>query len=88
MSRQQGDRMQAYHRAVGRTQGIREAFPEGYREGLGLAIDAACDILGLKITHERRGELDTLDLTTLEALLSHLRRKRRWPDTSSRSADR
>lgn len=58
---------------------LTEVQSEGLARGVRMAIEVACDLLGIKITAKRRAKLDALDLPALEALLAHLRRERRWP---------
>jgi hypothetical protein len=58
-----------------RDEGKREGRCEGKKE----AIELACDLLGIKLTEERRARLNKLDGSGLEALLAQIRAERRWP---------
>ena len=58
---------------------IAEVRNEGRRQGLVIAVEAACDILGIDITEERRSWMQQVEEAELTALLSHLREHRRWP---------
>ncbi|HSN98416.1 MAG TPA: hypothetical protein VLS89_08960 [Candidatus Nanopelagicales bacterium] len=48
-------------------------------KGIRRGIEAACALLGIEITAERRAQVDGLDAAALEEVLAHLSRERRWP---------
>lgn len=62
----------------GKVEGKREGLAEGKREGLLDGIEAACDLLGIEISGERRREIDGLDVAGLKALLAKIRAEKRW----------
>jgi hypothetical protein len=66
-------------RAAGRTDGLREGRTEGRTEGLREGIEAACELLGIELTAERRAAMNAMGAAELRALLGHLRTERRWP---------
>jgi hypothetical protein len=56
-----------------------EAIDKGAAQGIAEGIEAACDLLAIEITPERRARMRALDAAGLRALLAHLRTLRRWP---------
>lgn len=58
--------------------GKQEGKQEGRQEGLQQAILDLCEILGIKLTRERRAQLKRLDLEQLSALRMHLKAHRTW----------
>jgi hypothetical protein len=63
----------------GRRDGLRDGLIEGRRDGLAEGIVAACDLLGIELTEERRAEVRARDAAGLQALLAQIRSARRWP---------
>lgn len=53
---------------------------EGKAEGLRVAIETACDVLGIALDDARRAHLATMDADALDGLLVALRRDRTWPE--------
>ena len=51
---------------------------EGRREGLAMAVETACELIGIDLAADRRAELAGLDAAALALLLDRLRRDRRW----------
>jgi len=51
----------------------------GLEKGLGVAIEVACELLGISIGPRERAQLEPLDATALEALLARLKSERAWP---------
>jgi predicted transposase/invertase (TIGR01784 family) len=68
-----------FEREEGEATGRAEGETKGRAESLRLAVETACDLLGIEIDVARRESLDGLDVDGLTALLNDLRRDRRWP---------
>jgi len=51
----------------------------GRREGLAEGIAVACELLAIELTEERRARMSELDASGLEALLTEIRARRRFP---------
>jgi Uma2 family endonuclease len=62
-------------KAAGRLEGK----VEGKAEGLRMAIEDACELLGMELTPEQREHLAGLDLAGLQRLRAHLKSLKRWP---------
>jgi hypothetical protein len=58
---------------------ITEGIDRGAAQGIAEGIDAACELLAIEITPERRAQMRALDVAGLRALLADLRTLRRWP---------
>jgi hypothetical protein len=56
-----------------------QGVDEGRRQGLAAGIEATCEVLGIEMTGERRRRMEEMELPRLEALLTCLRKERRWP---------
>ena len=57
----------------------KEGLAEGRVEGIRLAIEALCDVLGIELTSQRMHELEALDPAGLQSLMTRLRALKRWP---------
>ena len=66
--------------AEGEAKGRVEGRAEGRAESLRLAVETACELLGVEIETVRRESLERLDVDGLTALLNELRIERRWPE--------
>jgi hypothetical protein len=58
---------------------IHEGIDKGAAQGIAEGVEAACDLLAIEITPERRAQMGALDVAGLRALLGDLRTLRRWP---------
>ena len=52
---------------------------EGKAEGLRVAIETACELMGVGLDEARRAQAAGRSVESLEALLDYLRRERAWP---------
>ena len=68
-----------FEREGGEAKGRAEGEAKGRVESLRLAVETACDILGIEIDGERAAVLREYDADTLTRLLDDIRRNRRWP---------
>jgi hypothetical protein len=68
-----------FEREEGEAIGEARGRAEGRAESMRLAVETACELLGVEIDAARREALERLDVDGLTALLSELRRERRWP---------
>ena len=69
---------EAEGRREGEALGRREGEALGRREGLAMAVETACELIGIDLAADRRAELAGLDAAALALLLDRLRRDRRW----------
>ncbi len=65
-------------RKIGEKRGREQDAKEIIDGGLRIAIETACDLLGIDLTDDRRGELAGLDTAGLQALLARLRGRKSW----------
>ncbi|MBN1610518.1 MAG: hypothetical protein JW940_28065, partial [Polyangiaceae bacterium] len=57
---------------------IERGIERGKVAALGAAIETLCEVLEIPLDDRRRGELEAMGATELEALLQQLRKHRRW----------
>lgn len=69
----------SYAERKGREEGREEGLAEGEARGLRLAVLDLAELLGLPIDPPRRARIDDASAQELDALRSHLKRRRAWP---------
>jgi len=65
--------------SLARREGLEEGLEKGLEKGLREGIETVCDVLGIKLSDERRKKISGLDAAGLSALLESIKKERRWP---------
>lgn len=60
-------------------EGLGRGLNQGRKEGLCVAVEDLCEVLGIEVTEARKAHFAGLDVTGLEALRQHLKQHRSWP---------
>jgi predicted transposase/invertase (TIGR01784 family) len=72
------DAAQRRGRQLGELLGQEHGERQGLRHGLRRGVEALCHVLGIELTDHRRGELASLPVEGLTALLDRLRERKSW----------